>query len=88
MSYLYGINAATGARLRLPPFDYSRDGTIDSEDYLTGQIPPSGIQVSVPGGIPLTPDGLICANDGDCIEFMLPPEKQGRTSWQELPATP
>ncbi|MCL5041487.1 MAG: PilC/PilY family type IV pilus protein [Gammaproteobacteria bacterium] len=87
-SRLYGINAATGARLSRPPFDFSRDGRISGDDFLSiggNLVPPSGIDLAIPGGIPLTPDGLICGNDGQCIEFIVPPEDQGRTSWQDMP---
>lgn len=87
-SRLYGINAATGARLSRPPFDFSRDGRISGDDFLNvggNLVPPSGIDLAIPGGIPLTRDGLICGNDGQCIEFIVPPEDQGRTSWQDMP---
>ncbi|MEB3735070.1 PilC/PilY family type IV pilus protein [Halopseudomonas pachastrellae] len=84
-SFLYGINAQTGARLALPPFDFNRDGRITSGDLTSAGLPPSGIQLPIPGGIPLTRDGLICGNDGVCIELILDPTQQGRTTWQNVP---
>lgn len=84
-SFLYGINAETGARLALPPFDFSRDGQITTADLLASGIAPSGVEMAVPGGIPLTADGIICGNDGECIDFVVPTEEQGRTSWQDVP---
>ncbi|PKM30519.1 MAG: pilus assembly protein PilY [Gammaproteobacteria bacterium HGW-Gammaproteobacteria-11] len=84
-SFLYGINAQTGARLALPPFDFNRDGRITSGDLTSAGLPPSGIQLPIPGGIPLTRDGLICGNDGVCIELILDATQQGRTTWQNVP---
>jgi len=83
-SFLYGINAQTGARTDLPPFDFNRDGKIGEGDLNSSDIPPSGIQIGSPGGVALTGDGLIYGND-DIIDFVIPPEEQGRQSWQYLP---
>ncbi|SFM21043.1 pilus assembly protein [Halopseudomonas yangmingensis] len=85
-SMLYAINANTGGRLPRATFDVNRDGKITEDDYLPGETPPSALDVSVPGGVPLTRDGLICDNTGLCISFEVPPSDQGRTSWQQLPA--
>ncbi len=82
-SFIYGINAQTGARTQLPPFDYNRDGRIGSEDRTSAGIPPSGIQIGAPGGLALTGDGLIYGND-DVVGFFVPPNEQGRQSWQYL----
>ena len=82
-SFIYGINAQTGARTQLPPFDYNRDGRIGREDRTSAGIPPSGIQIGAPGGVALTGDGLVYGND-DVIGFFVPPNEQGRQSWQYL----
>lgn len=85
-SLLYAINVNTGGRISRATFDINRDGKITGDDYLPGNIPPSALSVSVPGGVPLTRDGLICDNTGLCIGFEVPPSEQGRSSWQQLPA--
>jgi len=85
-SFVYGINAATGARTQLPPFDFNRDGLINSGDFIPGTtpVPPSGIRIGSPGGVALTRDGVIFGSD-DSINFFVPPNQQGRQSWQYLP---
>ncbi|MFT6463656.1 pilus assembly protein [Halopseudomonas sp.] len=83
-SFIYGINAQTGARTLLPPFDFNRDGKITAADSNSNGVPPSGIQIGAPGGVALTGDGLIYGND-DTLGFFVPPAEQGRQTWQYLP---
>lgn len=83
-SFIYGINAQTGARTLLPPFDFNRDGRITAADSNSNGVPPSGIQIGAPGGVALTGDGLIYGND-DTLGFFVPPAEQGRQTWQYLP---
>jgi type IV pilus assembly protein PilY1 len=85
-SFLYGIDAQTGARTRLPPFDFNRDGRIGDGDLTDGNISPSGVQFGSSGGVALFGDGFgdsIFSDDDalgvgkDTIE--------DRQSWQYLP---
>lgn len=80
-SFLYGINAQTGARQSLPPFDFNNDGRITAGDQTSAGVSPSGIQADLPGGINTDPRGLIPG----AIRFILPPDDQGRQSWQNVP---
>ncbi|WOD12127.1 PilC/PilY family type IV pilus protein [Pseudomonas sp. NyZ704] len=82
-SFIYGINAQTGARTLLAPFDFNRDGRITAADSDSNGVPPSGIQIGAPGGVALTGDGLIYGND-DILGFFVPPAEQGRQTWQYL----
>ncbi len=98
-SWLMEVNAYTGRRLEVSPFDYNDDGKIDEQDLVAIDISGTSTQVAISGlasteGMLATPAILSAGkvehkysngSSGNVLQVTEHPGRRGRVAWRTLP---
>lgn len=90
-SWLNEVDAVTGARLPVPPFDLNRDGAFDANDTMTGGTVPSSRRISPAGGFPVIvrdTDSGAGGGSGACVDNKVIKRSDGTVEMVADPCTP